>query len=170
MWTDFGSRAIDDGEQTRVGKPVRVGAEWTLGLNSDLLAALVLFGELTVIEPIELDDFRSRYELIADGLVSLPVEFQIAASNGEIVRLRVERTVEDPDFQAVTIQPIGLPSETQTWGRRFAGPRLPVWAGLSAAVESVGSEAAFVRDSAINRDVARSRARAHARTGRRAQE
>ena len=110
-----------------------------------LKKSALLFEGIPVVEIIDLDDFRGRYELIADGFVGLPADFNILAGNGEVVRLQIQRAELEPKFQTVLIEPALLPDEAQPWGRTFAGPRLPTWDGLRAAVDSVGVEAADVR-------------------------
>lgn len=104
-------------------------------------------------DPIDIDHLRSLYENLVDHAVRQPsTSYIVLASNGESVKVaigsttRLSRATQPEDVPAfgVVVEP-NLPSDVQVWGRRFAGPALPAWSGLLAAIESVSEESVFIR-------------------------
>lgn len=80
-------------------------------------------------------------------------ELTVTATNGEVVRILLARTVLFPGFLSSTqepelgviVEPVNLPEGINVWGRRFAGPGWPSWNGIRAAIEEVAEEAAEIR-------------------------
>ena len=105
-------------------------------------------------QPISLTDMERTYEERIQRPLGQPAEsFLVEAANGEIVSVTLGLTVRFAGFTTVpsipelgvVVEPANLPSDLQTWGRRFEGPAWPAWSGLRSAIDAMSNESADIR-------------------------